>query len=82
MIEFSLPPDFDFGQQFDRVTLTRAMALNPEQAVLSMHTHGSTLLTRMQGIGLAEKFGFFSALMRQLAMPYVSFAALAPRQEL
>jgi len=53
MTEFSLSTDFDFGQQFDRVTLTRAMALNPSQAVLSMHTHGETLLTRMQGTGLA-----------------------------
>ena len=53
MIEFFLPPDFDFGQQFDRVTLTRAMALNPDQSVLSMQTHGNALLTRMQGIGLA-----------------------------
>jgi hypothetical protein len=49
MTEFSLPPDFDFGQQFDRATLTRAMALGPEQALLSLHIHGKTLLTRIQG---------------------------------
>ena len=53
MTEFSIPPDFDFGQQFDRMTLTRAMALNPEQALLSMHIHGLTLLTRVQGTGLS-----------------------------
>jgi hypothetical protein len=68
MIEFSLPPDFDFGQQFDRVTLTRAMALNPDQSVLSMHTHGSTLLTRMQGIGLAAYDQRISLLVDRLGL--------------
>ena len=53
MTEFSIPPDFDFGQQFDRMTLSRAMAMNPEQALLSLHIHGKTLLTRMQGTGLS-----------------------------
>ncbi|MEY4563646.1 MAG: hypothetical protein RLZZ618_2923 [Pseudomonadota bacterium] len=53
MTEFSIPPDFDFGQQFDRVTLSRAMAMNPEQSLLSLHIHGQTLLTRMQGGGLS-----------------------------
>jgi hypothetical protein len=53
MTEFSIPPDFDFGQQFDRMTLTRAMALNPEQALLSLHIHGPTLMTRLQGTGLS-----------------------------
>jgi hypothetical protein len=52
MTEFSLPPDFDFGQQFDRVTLSRAMALGPEQALLSVHVHGKSLLTRVQGTPL------------------------------
>lgn len=53
MTEFSIPSDFDFGQQFDRATLSRAMALNPEQALLSLHIHGPTLLTRLQGTGLS-----------------------------
>jgi superfamily II DNA or RNA helicase len=53
MTEFSIPPDFDFGQQFDRVTLSRAMAMKPQQALLSLHVHGKTLMTRMQGTALA-----------------------------
>ncbi|WP_457333222.1 SWIM zinc finger family protein, partial [Rhizobacter sp. P5_C2] len=51
MTEFSIPPEFDFGQQFDRVTLTRAMALQPEQALLAMQIDGEALLTRMRGSG-------------------------------
>jgi hypothetical protein len=49
MTEFSIPPDFDFGQQFDRVTLSRAMALGPEQVLLSAHMQGKLLFTRIQG---------------------------------
>ncbi|MBS0445496.1 MAG: DEAD/DEAH box helicase [Proteobacteria bacterium] len=52
MSEFFIPADFDFGQQFDRVTLTRAMALDPERALLSMQTDGSTLVTRLRGSGV------------------------------
>jgi len=51
MTEFSIPPEFDFGQQFDRVTLTRAMALNPEQSLQAMQVDGPALLTRMRGSG-------------------------------
>ncbi|NKI95204.1 DEAD/DEAH box helicase [Rhizobacter sp. SG703] len=51
MTEFFIPPEFDFGQQFDRVTLTRAMALQPEQALLAMQIDGQALLTRMRGSG-------------------------------
>ena len=51
MTEFSIPPEFDFGQQFDRVTLTRAMALNPEQSLQAMQIDGMALLTRMRGSG-------------------------------
>jgi hypothetical protein len=51
MTEFFIPAEFDFGQQFERVTLQRAMALEPERAVLAMRTDGPTLLTRMQGSG-------------------------------
>ncbi len=51
MDEFFIPADFDFGQQFDRVTLTRAMALEPERALLSMQIDGPALLTRLRGSG-------------------------------
>ena len=51
MNEFSIPAEFDFGQQFELLTLQRAMALEPERAVLSMHVDGLTLLTRLQGSG-------------------------------
>ncbi len=51
MTEFFIPADFDFGQQFELITLQRAMALEPERAVLSMQVDGPTLLTRMQGSG-------------------------------
>jgi superfamily II DNA or RNA helicase len=51
MSEFFIPAEFDFGQQFDRVTLTRAMALEPERALLSMQIDGPTLLTRLRGSG-------------------------------
>ena len=51
MTEFFIPADFDFGQQFDRTTLQRAMALEPERAMLAMQVQGRTLLTRLQGSG-------------------------------
>ncbi len=51
MTDFHIPADFDFGQQFDRLTLTRAMTLEPERALLSMHVDGALLLTRVQGSG-------------------------------
>ncbi len=53
MTEFFIPADFDFGQQFELVTLQRAMALEPERAVLSMQVEGSMLLTQMQGSGVS-----------------------------
>ncbi len=49
MTDFTIPPDFDFGQQFDLATLQRAMALEPERALLSMHVDGPVLRTRLQG---------------------------------
>ncbi len=49
MPDFSIPPEFDFGQQFDRGTLQRAMALEPERALLSMQVDGPVLHTRVQG---------------------------------
>ena len=51
MTDFSIPAEFDFGQQFDRATLTRAMALEPERALLSMQIDGPMLLTRLRGSG-------------------------------
>ena len=53
MTAFSIPSEFDFGQQFDRLTLQRAMALEPERAVLAMHVDGRQLVTRMHGSGAA-----------------------------
>ena len=51
MNDFTIPAEFDFGQQFDRITLQRAMALEPERAVLAMHVDGPVLHTRLQGSG-------------------------------
>jgi superfamily II DNA or RNA helicase len=53
MPDFSIPADFDFGQQFDFPTLQRAMALEPERAVLSMHVEGPVLHARLHGSGVA-----------------------------
>ncbi|CAN5901454.1 hypothetical protein BH11PSE8_BH11PSE8_43650 [soil metagenome] len=49
MTDFHIPPEFDFGQQFDRATLTRAMALDPERAVLAMRVEGPALFSRLRG---------------------------------
>ncbi len=49
MTDFHIPSEFDFGQQFDRTTLTRAMALEPERAVLAMRIEGPALFSRLRG---------------------------------
>ena len=51
MPDFTLPHEFDLSDHFDHRTLTRAIALQPEQAVLSMQVHGEELQTRLRGIG-------------------------------
>jgi len=51
MTDFSLPEDFDLGEHFDHRTLTSAMGLKPQQAVLSMQIDGPRLNTRTQGSG-------------------------------
>ncbi len=52
MTDFALPPDFDLGEHFDHRTLTKAMELRPEQALLSMQVKGPKLFTRLQGSGI------------------------------
>ncbi len=49
MSEFTIPSEFDFGQHFDRVTLSRAMILEPERAVISLRTEGPMLITLLRG---------------------------------
>jgi hypothetical protein len=49
MTDFSLPEDFDLGEHFDHLTLTRAMGLKPQQAVLVLQVDGPRLVTRVQG---------------------------------
>ncbi len=51
MTDFSLPEDFDLGEHFDYITLTRAMALKPQQAVLALQVDGPRLVSRVQGTG-------------------------------
>ncbi|MGY4828407.1 DEAD/DEAH box helicase [Sphaerotilaceae bacterium SBD11-9] len=51
MTTFSLPEDFDLGEHFDHATLTRAMALKPQQAVLALQIDGPSLVSRVQGSG-------------------------------
>lgn len=47
--DFSLPEDFDLGELFDQRTLTRAMEMKPQRAVLAMQVDGPVLVTRVQG---------------------------------
>ncbi len=49
MSTFSLPEDFDLADHFDHRTLTRAIELKPQRAVLAMQIDGPHLLTRVQG---------------------------------
>ncbi len=51
MTDFKLPEEFDLGEHFDHRTLTRAMDLKPQRAVLSMQVEGERLVTRVQGSG-------------------------------
>ncbi|MEO8152086.1 MAG: DEAD/DEAH box helicase [Rhizobacter sp.] len=51
MTDFSLPEDFDLGEHFDHRTLTRAMELKPQQAVLALQVDGPRLASRVQGAG-------------------------------
>jgi superfamily II DNA or RNA helicase len=51
MTAFALPEDFDFGDHFDHRTLTRAMELKPQQAVLALQVDGPRLVARVQGGG-------------------------------
>jgi superfamily II DNA or RNA helicase len=51
MTNFSLPEDFDLGEHFDHSTLTKAMGLKPQQAVLALQVDGSRLVSRVQGTG-------------------------------
>ncbi|MBX3620123.1 MAG: DEAD/DEAH box helicase [Rhizobacter sp.] len=51
MTSFLLPEDFDLGEHFDHRTLTRAMELKPQQAVLSLQVEGPRLVSRVQGAG-------------------------------
>jgi superfamily II DNA or RNA helicase len=52
MTDFALPEDFDLGDHFDHRTLTKAIELRPEQALLSMQVKGPKLFTRLQGSGI------------------------------
>ncbi len=49
MSVFSLPVDFDLSEHFDHATLMRAIGLQPEQALLSLHEEPGTLHTRLRG---------------------------------
>jgi hypothetical protein len=49
MPDFSLPHDFDLSEHFDHRTLSRAMLLHPERALLSRRVDGEVLLTRLRG---------------------------------
>jgi hypothetical protein len=51
MTHFTLPEDFDLGEHFDHRTLTKAIEMQPQRAVLSMEVRGPKLFTRMQGLG-------------------------------
>src|SRR5882724_1087236 len=51
MTHFTLPEDFDLGEHFDHRTLTKAIEMQPQRAVLSMEVRGPKLVTRMQGPG-------------------------------
>jgi hypothetical protein len=51
MTNFSLPEDFDLADHFDHRTLTRAIELRPQHAVLALHVDGLHLNTRVQGTG-------------------------------
>ncbi|MES2888135.1 MAG: DEAD/DEAH box helicase [Pseudomonadota bacterium] len=51
MSDFSLPEHFDLSEHFDHRTLTQAMLLEPQQAVLSRHIEGEFLQTRLRGGG-------------------------------
>ena len=49
MPDFSLPEHFDLSEHFDHRTLTQAMLLEPQQAVVSRHIEGEFLQTRLRG---------------------------------
>lgn len=49
MPDFSLPEDFDLSEHFDHRTLTRAMLLVPERALMSQRVEGPVLRTRLRG---------------------------------
>ncbi|MFN9708506.1 MAG: hypothetical protein ACK542_05245, partial [Burkholderiales bacterium] len=51
MPDFSLPEHFDLSEYFDTRTLTQAMLLEPQKAVLSRHLEGEQLHTRLQAGG-------------------------------
>lgn len=51
MPDFSLPEHFDLGEHFDHRTLTQAMLLEPQKAVISRHIEGEFLHTRLRAGG-------------------------------
>lgn len=51
MPDFSLPEHFDLGDHFDHRTLTQAMLLKPQKAVISRHIEGEFLHTRLRAGG-------------------------------
>ncbi len=48
MPEFSLPEHFDLSDHFDHRTLTQAMLLEPQKAVVSQHIDAEFLLTQLR----------------------------------
>jgi len=72
MTDFSLPEDFDLGEHFDHLTLTRAMGLKPQQAVLVLQVDGPRLVTRVQGTAPAAY---------QQSIRWVNDKRLGPRLE-
>ncbi len=49
MPDFLLPEHFDLSDHFDHRTLTQAMLLEPQQAVVSRHIEAEFLQTRLRG---------------------------------
>lgn len=49
MPDFSLPEHFDLSEHFDHRTLTQAMLLEPQRAMVSRHIEGEFLQTRLRG---------------------------------
>lgn len=72
MTDFSLPEDFDLGEHFDHRTLTRAIELKPQAAVLALQVDGPRLVTRVQGTG---------PIAYQQSIQWVNDRRLGPRLE-